>query len=158
MACMALSSCETAEQEAASHRADPVRQQHIGQRVEQMLFESRQVKPIFSTKQRVQKYEREELNKFAASVPGGNFIFGGYPSFWIEFKKTEIRINDQIRGDFAPVFNVTYEVTMKAADNGSVISRAEFSDICIESEALLTHPTRCRILRPYVLRKALEQL
>lgn len=156
--CAVLQGCTTASEQEAALEPSLNERSLIGQRLEERLFSIKSVKPTFSSRQNIQRFEREVLSKFINTLPSGNLIFGGFPAYWIELDRQEMRVNTQIRGDFAPVFDVTYQITLKTSDSDLVVARARHTGRCIESEAIFTSPTRCSLLRPYVLRAALEKL
>lgn len=154
-----LIGCSTASEQALELQGTPAEQARIAARLEERLFALKQVKPTFTIKaRRVERYERQVVTEFVDLMPSGNLIFGGFPAFQFVFSKRQVRVNTQIRGDFAPVFDVTYSVELQDTDGGRAIFKAEHAGRCIESEAIYTSPTRCSLLRPFILRKALEKL
>lgn len=154
-----LVGCSTATEQALKLQVSPAEQARIGARLEERLFLFRQVKPTFTIKtKRVERFERQVVAEFIDQMPSGNLIFGGFPAFQFVISKRQVRVNTKIRGDFAPVLDVIYSVNLQDSDEGRTIFEAEYIGRCIESEAIYTSPTRCSLLRPFLLRKALEKL
>lgn len=154
-----LVGCSTASEQALELQASPAEQARIGVRLEKRLFSLKQVKPTFTIKNRaVERFERQIVADFVEQIPSGNLIFGGFPAFQLVLSKQQVRVNKQIKGGFAPVYDVTYNVELRDSDGGQTIFKAEHTGRCIESEAIYTSPTRCSLLRPFILNKALEKL
>ena len=153
--CLILAACANTLEQGGAIETTPTQRRDIGSALEERLLKILNAKPIFSSKQKLNPMEIKVLTSFAESLPSGTFIFGGHPSFLIELKYNQWRVTKK---RIASVIGIRYRVALKRADNKDIISLAEQSGNCNESEALLTYPTRCSILRPIVLRTALEKL
>jgi len=129
-----------------------VQRQEIGSALEQRLMKSGQSAPVFGTKRRPSTEHLVVMTKFANTLPSGLFIIGGRPNYWIEVSRKELgQPGDMTRF-------VEFSVRLIASNTNETVAESAHYGKCIASEATFTNFTRCSILEPLILQRALEKL
>jgi hypothetical protein len=88
---------------------------------------------------------------FIRTLPSGRLVDSGNPIYLLE-------VRSSMKVYFKDHKILTYEVEIRRADTRAVVTHNSQSSNCMDSEALYTNPIRCSLLRPMLLRRALEGL
>lgn len=145
-----LGACQTTGSGVITERT-PTERGAIGALIEERLLKIRPQQPIFAVRRTLMPSEQSVLMDFVATLPSGRLIEGGNPIYWLD-------VSSKMNTELANLTRLTYEVAIRRADNSTLVSRRKEASICIDSEALYTYPIRCSLLRPMLLRLALEGL
>jgi hypothetical protein len=123
----------------------------LGATLEDRLLRVRPQQPIFAASPKVSSDELAVLVDFVRTLPSGRLIEAGNPIYFLEVKS-------KVEAYSKTHKSILYEVAIRRADNRSLVFQNSLSSNCLESEALYTYPIRCSLLRPMLLRRALEGL
>jgi hypothetical protein len=100
--------------------------------------------------------ELVEINSFVGLMNDARFIVGGRPSFQIEFESKERRESAGSSSSGRRI--ITFTVQVIHVKSRKAILQAEQEGLCLDSTALVSYPLQCTVMKPLVLRRALESL
>lgn len=123
----------------------------IGANLHQRLVSKHPGPIILGTKSRLSQLEVRTLTRFANTLPNGKFVFGGTPTYRIDIKSSETRLTEE-------VVQTRYSVKLSHVGTKEILGESFHEEQCFKTEAVLSHPKPCRIMRPVILQRALESL
>lgn len=143
--------CQTTGSGVTPERT-PEERAAIGEDLESRLLAIRPQPPIFGVRDDLLPEERAAVAAFVATLPSGRLIYGGNPVYWID-----IEVVPHL--DPGTLSHLRYDVRLRRTDTHEVVGQpVSEGNYCMDSEAVITYPIRCALLRPRLLRRALEQL
>jgi len=129
----------------------PAQRAAIAAGLEERLLQTRPQQPIFLARPRLSPVDQPVVVAFINTLPSGRLVESGNPTYWLE-------VRSKMTVYFKDHKILAYEIAIRRADTGAVVSQSTQSSNCMDSEALYTNPIRCSLLRPMLLRLTLEGL
>lgn len=161
---LALASCavvgqQTLEEGFAIETPLEIRKQFAENLDRRLIERDIRLRPVIGTRFRMSAEERLVVSNFIGLMPNASFTLEGRPNYILEIKKRRARpVWAKSSGLKTSAREVTYTISLRMRSGREAVSEASQTGICNISEAVLTYPTRCSLLEPLLLQRALEKL
>jgi hypothetical protein len=153
---LTLSGCISQDPAAQIEPTEPTVRQANLDRLAVRLIEAGVGRPSLAPPQSASPMEFAVIQEFADDFPGAVLQLGATPTLNLDIdREREVLVRAEWGTE---TIRLTYRVALVRRDTGQIVVRSEAMGICIESDANMTVPRRCREVRPLVLRLALERL